>query len=221
MLLTWQTIFDIIKNQSKYMTINFDIIKNQSKCMTINLNSTSWYFNMFDYFFLQLIPNFVFLFLLLSGSISSIFILRFLTTIRNINVVFAIILFIASLLIMFSPAYFYSKTYSDSLSNSDIDRLISKGYITSDVLNQLSENINIEYDTLEKNSKKNIVIADRFLSYADLVMAMSDLKKTDRKDISSTVKSDVADKQLLEIKESRIKANALIDEIKSKINGTN
>ena len=221
MLLTWQTIFDIIKNQSKYMTINFDIIKNQSKCMTINLNSTSWYFNMFDYFFLQLIPNFVFLFLLFSGSISSIFILRFLTTIRNINAVFAVILFTASLLIMLSPAYFYLKTYSDSLSNSDIDRLISKGYITSDVLNQLSENINIEYDTLEKNSKKNIVSVDRFLSYADLVMAMSDLKKTDRKDISSTVKSDVADKQLLEIKESRIKANALIDEIKSKINGTN
>ena len=203
------------------MTINFDIIKNQSKCMTINLNSTSWYFNMFDYFFLQLIPNFVFLFLLFSGSISSIFILRFLTTIRNINAVFAVILFTASLLIMLSPAYFYLKTYSDSLSNSDIDRLISKGYITSDVLNQLSENINIEYDTLEKNSKKNIVSVDRFLSYADLVMAMSDLKKTDRKDISSTVKSDVADKQLLEIKESRIKANALIDEIKSKINGTN
>lgn len=221
MLLTWQTIFDIIKNQSKYMTINFDIIKKQSKCMTINLNSTSWYFNMFDYFFLQLHPNFVYLFLLLSGSISSIFTMRFLTTIRNKNVVFATILFIAILLIMFLPSYFYLKTYSDSLSNSDIDRLISKGYITSDVLNQLSENINIEYDTLEKNSKKNIVIADRFLSYADLVMAMSDLKKTDRKDISSTVKSDVADKQLLEIKESRIKANALIDEIKSKINGTN
>ena len=176
---------------------------------------------MFDYFFLQLIPNFVFLFLLFSGSISSIFILRFLTTIRNINVVFAIILFIASLLIMFSPAYFYLKTYSDSLSNSDIDRLISKGYITSDVLNQLSENINIEYDTLEKNSKKNIVSVDRFLSYADLVIAMSDLKKTDKKDIYYTVKSDVSDKQLLEIKESRIKANALIDEIKSKINGTN
>ena len=221
MLVTWQTIFDIIKNQSKYMTINFDIIKKQSKCMTINLNSTSWYFNMFDYFFLQLHPNFVYLFLLLSGSISSIFTMRFLTTIRNKNVVFATILFIAILLIMFLPSYFYLKTYSDSLSNSDIDRLISKGYITSDVLNQLSENINIEYDTLEKNSKKNIVIADRFLSYADLVMAMSDLKKTDRKDISSTVKSDVADKQLLEIKESRIKANALIDEIKSKINGTN
>lgn len=177
---------------------------------------------MFDYFFLQLIPNFVFLFLLFSGSISSIFILRFLTTIRNINAVFAVILFIASLLIMLSPAYFYLKTYSDSLSNSDIDRLISKGYITSDVLNQLSENINIEYDTLEKNSKKNIVSVDsRFLSYADLVIAMSDLKKTDRKDIHYTVKSDVADKQLLEIKESRIKANALIDEIKNKINGTN
>ena len=171
---------------------------------------------MFDYFFLQLIPNFVFLFLLFSGSISSIFILRFLTTIRNINVVFAIILFIASLLIMFSPAYFYLKTYSDSLSNSDIDRLISKGYITSDVLNQLSENINIEYDTLEKNSKKNIVSVDRFLSYADLVIAMSDLKKTDKKDIYYTVKSDVSDKQLLEIKESRIKANALIDEIDRK-----
>ena len=122
---------------------------------------------------------------------------------------------------MFSPAYFYLKTYNDSLSNSDIDRLISKGYITSDVLNQLSENINIKYDTLEKNSKKNIVSVDRFLSYADLVIAMSDLKKTDRKDIYYTVKSDVADKQLLEIKESRIKANALIDEIKSKINRTN
>lgn len=123
---------------------------------------------------------------------------------------------------MFSPAYFYLKTYSDSLSNSDIDRLISKGYITSDVLNQLSENINIEYDKLEKNSKKNIVSVDsRFLSYADLVVAMSDLKKTDREDIHYAVKSDVADKQLLEIKESRIKANALIDEIKSKIDRTN
>ena len=181
-----------------------------SKCMMIHLNSTSWYFNMFDYFFLQLNPSFVFLFLLFSGSILSIFIARFLTTIRNNNVVFAIILFIVSLLIMFSPAYFYLKTYSDSLSNSDIDRLISKGYITNDVLNQLSENINIEYDALENNSKKNIVSVDRFLSYADLAMAINDLKK-----------SDIANKRPLEIKDGRIKANALIDEIKSKINGTN
>lgn len=111
---------------------------------------------------------------------------------------------------MFSPAYFYLKTYSDSLSNSDIDRLISKGYITNDVLNQLSENINIEYDALENNSKKNIVSVDRFLSYADLAMAINDLKKT-----------DIANKRPLEIKDGRIKANALIDEIKSKINGTN
>lgn len=181
---------------------------------------------MIDYVFLNLNIDFVFFTILFSAVIASVIMMQCLMALKNriikFKFIFTVFSIVASLSILIIPIYVFFKVYSGALSDSDIDRLIRNGYITSDVLNQLSENINIKYDTLEKESKKQIVSVNKvvFISYIDLVTAMKDLKNSEKERALralSKVTSEVVNHQLMEVKKSRMEANALIDEIKNKI----
>lgn len=184
---------------------------------------TIWYFNMIDYVFLNLNVDFAFFTILFSAVIASVIMMQCLMALKNriikFKFVFTVFSIVASLSILFIPTYVFLKMYSDGLGDSDIDRLIRNGYITGDVLNQLSENINIKYDTLEKESKKQIVSVNKvvFISYSDLVIAMKDLKNSEKEEALNKVTSEVENHQLMEVKKSRMEANSLIDDIKNKI----
>ena len=141
---------------------------------------------MIDYVFLNLNIDFIFFTILFSAAIASVIMMQCLMALKNriikFKFVFTVFSIVASLSILIIPTYVFFKMYNDGLGDSDIDRLISSGYLNYEVLIQIKKDINESYDGLECMVDDELINSNRkfLINYKRINKAiynLEDIKK--------------------------------------------